>query len=123
MLLIHTTPVFVDPALLPQPGLGLKGPLTENVEFTFPGHCGEGNERPLAIDHHPRSHSPPPIKVEMTWGWGKQRNRIAPPRPCGTFFQREISRDRHYLVQGDIVPGDGHPPVCIHEEAEGKEAD
>ena len=42
------------------------------------------------------------------------------PAPCGTFFQSEIPRDRHDLVQGDIVPGNGHPPVCVQEETEGR---
>lgn len=52
--------------------------------------------------------------------WEPQGEGSSPPAHCGTFFQREIPSDWHNLVQGDVVPGNGHPPVRIQEETEGR---
>lgn len=51
--------------------------------------------------------------------WELQGEGSSPPAHCGTFFQREIPSDWHNLVQGDVVPSDGHPPVRIQEETAG----
>lgn len=55
----------------------------------------------------------------MSW-WGTQGRVVHPPGPTSTFFQHKVFGEWHYLVQSYIVSCDGHPPVCIQEEAKGR---
>lgn len=66
-------------------------------------------------------HHPPYSKGRDELGEGGTQGRVVhPPGPTSTFFQHKVFGEWHYLVQSYIVSCDGHPPVCIQEEAKGR---